>query len=76
MRIKIKETGEIREVIKEQEGKVCIAKTPEWFTWLNPEDYKVIDEMELRIGLLRQWINELPEGRLISNEDIKYWLKL
>jgi hypothetical protein len=46
MRIKIKETGEIREVIKEYEGKVCIAKTPEWFTWLNEEEYEVVEDAQ------------------------------
>lgn len=28
------------------------------------------------IGMLRQWLNEKPDDRLVTNEDIKHWLKL
>lgn len=34
---------------------------------------KIIDG---RVGLLRQWLNEKPESRLVTNEDILYWLGL
>lgn len=29
---------------------------------------------ESRISQLRQWINEKPKDRLVTNEDIKVWL--
>lgn len=29
-----------------------------------------------KVGGLRQWLNEKPEQRLVTNEDIEYWLDL
>ncbi len=29
---------------------------------------------EIRISQLRQWINEKPKDRLVTNEDIELWL--
>jgi hypothetical protein len=43
MKIKLKDSGEIREVIEKKDGKVYIALTPSFFTWLNPEDYEIIN---------------------------------
>jgi hypothetical protein len=38
-----------------------------------PED--VPPEMKSKIGNLRQWINELPESRLVTGAEIWHWLK-
>lgn len=46
--------------------KAEVIKTPE-----GEEIYK----RELAIGMLRQWINELPADRLVTNEDLYKWLK-
>ena len=34
------------------------------------------EDIKLKIGFLRQFINEMPSGRLITNEDIKAFLKI
>ena len=35
-----------------------------------------LDDLELRIGFLRQWLNEdrITDGKLVTNEEIKHWL--
>lgn len=38
-----------------------------------PED--VPDEMKMKIGGLRQWLNELPDRQLVTNTEIWHWLK-
>jgi hypothetical protein len=46
-----------------------------WLGGLNVEleDYK--QEQKIKIGQLRQWLNERTKKRLITDEDIIYWLK-
>ncbi len=39
-------------------------------------DNTPVTKMDIRIGMLRQWLNEKPADRLVTNEDIKYWLDL
>ena len=34
-----------------------------------------IDLDSKKVGQLRQWLNEKPADRLVTNEDIIYWLK-
>lgn len=33
-------------------------------------------EVKPHVGMLRQWLNEKPADRLVTNEDILYWLKV
>lgn len=42
-----------------------------------PVTKKEITPFDVRIGMLRQWINERPKGsKLLTNDDIKYWLDI
>ena len=52
--------------MEEKETKVEVIK------W--DERNRIIRSIKDHIGFLRQWLNEKPEGRLVTNEDLEYWL--
>lgn len=35
---------------------------------------KTIEDIKKNIGFLRQWLNEKPKDRLVTNKDIEKWL--
>ena len=38
------------------------------------KDVTISEEMKTNIGQLRQWLNEKPKDRLVTNEDIEFML--
>lgn len=53
----------------ESESELDAEHVADW--WLN----KMSEQRELKVGQLRQWLNEKDPERLVTNEDIKIWLK-
>ena len=43
---------------------------------LASERSRVRKELNGRIGMLRQWVNEKPADHLVTNEDIEMWLNI
>src|SRR3990167_11467302 len=37
---------------------------------------ETMEKIRSKVGFLRQWLNEKPENRLVTNEDIDKWLGL
>lgn len=37
---------------------------------------EIVEQIRNNIGSLRQWLNEKPANRLVTNEDIELWLAL
>jgi len=52
--------------------------TPETQNFIKYDFSKALEQERIKIkkniGFLRQWLNEKPEDRLVTNKDIEEWL--
>ena len=50
------------------------AAVEEIFNLMKQARRETLEKVEANIGFLRQWLNEKPKDRLVTNKDIEYWL--
>jgi len=63
----------VRSMLIEFQKSIVTATEKEYYALGRSDTEKIISG---RVGQLRQWLNEKPESRVVTNEDILYWLGL